>query len=312
MTFFWIVLLLTITQPTYQVLYSCNSSVACGCSSNPVSIGRIVGGEAAGVSTWSWTVSILIGNGYLCGGSIMSNSWIITAAHCVDTGFDLSVTIYAGSNKQWFGTQVRTVSQIILHPYYNKTTFINDIALLKLASPLNMSDHNVNRICMPLVSSTILASVQWPAVDTTVVAVGWGRLSEGGSSATSLQQVTLQTIDYLASTCTSVISDEKVQFCAGVPGNTKDACQGDSGGPLMMFTSSNQWVLVGLTSSGIGCARARYSGIYTRVAVYKDWIQSYTNDSYWLVMKSHANMIPRSTVILFFFHGLIPLVIFRP
>jgi secreted trypsin-like serine protease len=56
-----------------------------------------------------------------------------------------------------------------------------------------------------------------------------------------------------------------------------DTCQGDSGGPLMMFTSNNQWVLVGLTSNGIGCAEAEYSGVYTRVAEYQSWINTNTN-----------------------------------
>ncbi|CAF2518121.1 unnamed protein product [Rotaria sp. Silwood2] len=312
MTFFCIIFLLATVQPTYQVLYSCNSSVACGCSSSPVSISRIVGGEDAGASAWSWAVSISIDGDYLCGGSIISNSWIITAAHCVENSLASSVTIYAGSNNRWSGIQNRTVSQIIIHPYYNSHTFTNDIALLKLTSPLNMSDDHLSRICMPLISSAILASGKWPVANTIVVAVGWGRLSEGGSFPTSLQQVTLQTIDYLVSTCASMIEDKRTQFCAGAPGYIKDTCQGDSGGPLMMFTTSNQWVLVGLTSSGIGCARSSYSGLYTRVAVYKDWIISYTNDSFWLAMGSHANTVSIPIGHLFFFLGLISLLTFHP
>ncbi|CAF1215000.1 unnamed protein product [Rotaria sp. Silwood1] len=311
MTFFWIILLLMIVQPTDQVVYTCNSSATCGCSSNPVSISRIVGGEDAGISTWSWAVSILISDGPICGGSIMSNSWVITAAHCVDNRFASSVIIYAGSNNRLFGTQNRTVSEIILHPHYNSSNYVNDIALLKLTSPLNMSDDHVSRICMPLVSSLTLASDEWPVVNTTVVVVGWGRLSEGGSLSTNLQQVTLQTIAYLAPTCASLIEDKNTQLCAGVPGHTKDACDGDSGGPLMMFASSNQWVLVGLVSNGIGCARPSYAGLYTRVAIYKDWIKSYTNDSYWLAMEPHANTISMSTAHLFIVVELISSLLFR-
>ncbi|CAF2128623.1 unnamed protein product, partial [Rotaria magnacalcarata] len=71
-----------------------------------------------------------------------------------------------------------------------------------------------------------------------------------------------------------------VQLCAGVSGGGKDTCQGDSGGPLMMFSSSNQWVLIGVTSSGIGCARAGYSGMYTRVAAFQGWINSTMNGTY--------------------------------
>ena len=69
-----------------------------------------------------------------------------------------------------------------------------------------------------------------------------------------------------------------------------DTCQGDSGGPLMMFTSNKQWALVGLTSFGPGCARPEYSGGYTRVAVYENWIRVNTNGSYWPVPLSQANV----------------------
>jgi hypothetical protein len=121
-------------------------------------------------------------------------------------------------------------------------------------------------------------------------------LSQGGSLPTNLQQVTLQTVAYNAPTCIPSMSNWQVQLCAGVPGGGKgysqlfflylsafiiffliDTCQGDSGGPLMMFSSTNQWILIGLTSSGIGCASANYSGLYTRVAAFQSWISATMN-----------------------------------
>jgi secreted trypsin-like serine protease len=103
-----------------------------------------------------------------------------------------------------------------------------------------------------------------------------------------------------------------------------DTCQGDSGGPLMMFASSNQWVLVGLTSNGIGCARAADSGVYTRVAAFQDWININTNGAVtsltstvsttvlttirttartttFLIINSYANTIEISTSTIFNF-----------
>jgi secreted trypsin-like serine protease len=74
-----------------------------------------------------------------------------------------------------------------------------------------------------------------------------------------------------------------------------------------MFTSDNQWVLAGLTSFGYGCAEPNYSGVYTRVAAYQDWIQSFTNDSHWITVNSHANIIFTSWNHLFFF--IAPLII---
>ena len=122
---------------------------------------RIVGGETAGTSTWGWAVSIYIAPGYLCGGSILSSSWIITAAHCMVMTNASQVTIYAGSNARWSG-QSRSVSRLFVHPGYDAVTKQNDIALLQLATPLNTLDPNVKIICMPSISAAVLAAGEWP------------------------------------------------------------------------------------------------------------------------------------------------------
>lgn len=153
---------------TSQTLYSCNTTTVCGCSSNPALVSRIVGGETAGIATWSWTVSLSIASNYLCSGSILSSSWIITAAHCVYDTIGSSIIVYAGSNIRWTGTQSRSVSRVIVHSKYNSANYTNDIALLQLTTPLDMNDLNVSTICMPLVDSTILASGEWPPANTTV------------------------------------------------------------------------------------------------------------------------------------------------
>ena len=97
--------------------------------------------------------------------------------------------------------------------------------------------------------------------------------------------------------CSSVLNNVQLQLCATNSGNTKgklraifylfvnfdlslDTCQGDSGGPLMMYTASRQWVLVGVTSYGIGCARTGYAGVYTRVAAYQSWIATTTSNAF--------------------------------
>ncbi|CAF3695884.1 unnamed protein product [Rotaria sordida] len=256
-----IVVLLSIIRSSHQTVYTCTASASCGCSTNSATVGRIVGGETASSATWSWTVSISIAGSSLCGGSIISSSWIITAAHCVNNRIPSQITIYAGSITRLSGTQIRSVSKIVVHSSYSSTTYVNDIALLKLASPLIMTDPYVSAICLPSVSQVTLSAGEWPPVGTNVIAVGWGRLRENGSSPSILQQVTVQTIDYQASTCTPTMVDWHVQFCAGVSGGGKDTCQGDSGGPLMMFSSNNQWVLVGVTSNGVGCAQATHSAV---------------------------------------------------
>ncbi|CAF0891926.1 unnamed protein product [Adineta ricciae] len=302
--FFYVLIFLTLTHSTRQTEYPCNSSSICGCSSNEVITSRIVGGENASIGTWGWTVSLLINNYLLCSGSIISDSWIITAAHCVYQYLQSPIIVYAGSNFLWFGTQNRTVIQKIVHPEFDSVKFLNDIALLKLSSPLDMSDGNISAICLPSVKKSTLNSGEWPVSNQSVVTVGWGRLSYGGHLPDRLQQVTLQTINSGISNCRLLIVNTTVQFCAGAGNGTKDACQGDSGGPLMLYSSlTKQWILVGLTSSGYRCAMAGYSGIYTRVAVFKDWIESYTNESYWVEMddSSHADYTFPSMKHIFLF-----------
>ena len=168
MLWFLLALLLSIVKSSHQTVYSCNAAASCGCSSQPVSTSRIVGGETAASATWGWAVSLHISGGYLCGGSIISNSWVITAAHCVDGVAPSEITIYAGSTRRWVGTQTRIVSQVIVHSNYNPSSYVNDIALLRLASALNMSDPYVSAICLPSVSSSTLAAGEWPTVATTV------------------------------------------------------------------------------------------------------------------------------------------------
>jgi secreted trypsin-like serine protease len=165
---YFVIILLTVVRSSHQTLYPCNASASCGCSTNSATLTRIVGGQAAGSATWSWAVSINIANTYLCGGSIISSSWVLTAAHCVNGVTASTITVYGGSNIRWSGTQTSVASQVIVHPDYNTETYVNDIALLKLATPLVMTDPFVSQICLPSVSSTVLSSGEWPPVGTTV------------------------------------------------------------------------------------------------------------------------------------------------
>jgi hypothetical protein len=77
-------------------------------------------------------------------------------------------TIYAGVNVLFSGIQIQTASQVIVHPSYNPATYENDIALLQLASPLSMSDLGVSQICLPSISSAVLAAGEWPPANTSV------------------------------------------------------------------------------------------------------------------------------------------------
>lgn len=165
---FLTILLLSFIEPSIQIIYSCNPKATCGCSLNPVSMSRIVGGENASKATWEWIVSISVKDNILCGGSILSSSWIITAAHCVENYMASHLTVFAGSIVRWSGTQNRSISKIIIHHNYDSTIFLNDIALLQLSSPLMMNDPNVSPICIPSINPFALTFDEFPPNGTTV------------------------------------------------------------------------------------------------------------------------------------------------
>lgn len=288
-------------QNVSSATYSCSASATCGCSANSATLTRIVGGEPAAASTWGWAVSIRnrYTGSHFCGGSIISDTHILTAAHCTIDSFASTLRVYAGTTSSSSSAgQVRSVSKITNHPSYSSSTYRNDIAILKLSSPLDLNALGVDLVCLPDGST----SGEYPPANIDLVAVGWGVTSQGSNIVSPyLQQVTVQSVSSTSSYCrNSGVVDSSTQMCAGVmPAGGKDTCQGDSGGPLLMFTSNNVWEQVGITSSGDGCAQANRPGIYTRVSAYKSWIDSTMNSSNQICTISYIKLFLILVLILF-------------
>ncbi|CAF0872210.1 unnamed protein product [Adineta steineri] len=261
------------TAVTTTTTYSCLSNATCGCSLNSAVLTKIVGGEQAGTDTWGWIVSLRVNNNHICGGSLISSTIVLSAAHCLTSVKSIStLSVNVGSKYLSVIHQQRSVSKVYVHKNYNTSTFVNDIAIMQLSTAINLNDRSVALICLP---STATNNVEYPTVGTSVVAIGWGVLSSDSKTPpNTLQQVTLQTFSSTASNCRKSVNNATVQLCAGVQGGGKDTCQGDSGGPLMMF-SNRQWNLIGITSYGTGCALPDYPGVYTRVSYYVDWISCF-------------------------------------
>lgn len=153
------------------VTYTCSSSSSCGCSTNSAVLSRIVGGESAASQTWGWAASLRYSSSgsHFCGGSIISDSHILTAAHCTKgLQSTSSVRVYVGSIYLTGATQIRDVSKIYIHSSYSSTTYLNDISILKLSSKLNLDQTGVDLVCLPNVSSTILATQEYPTSNTNV------------------------------------------------------------------------------------------------------------------------------------------------
>ena len=214
--------LLFICKQINGTTYQCDTNASCGCSSSTTLLTRIVGGEAATQGSWSWAVSLRSYGSHFCGGSIISSRFIITAAHCIDDITDLSgLTILAGSvtlipsssNKVY---QTRSIAQIYKHSAYNSDTQINDIALLRLSSPLNMTSGNLKPICLP--NGTVVQ----PPDNIDMIAVGWGVTSMSADDVSPvLRQVTVQSIKNSVNSCKSTVEDSRFQFCAGLTSGGK-------------------------------------------------------------------------------------------
>ncbi|XP_078538390.1 transmembrane protease serine 4 [Lissotriton helveticus] len=246
---------------------SCQSvvSISCqNCGSGANRGSRIIGGVSSSINSWPWQVSLQCQGSHVCGGSIISQLWIVTAAHCFLEGQGQIPRwrIQVGKLTLNFMFAIE-VELIILHSGFS--TRDNDIALLKVKSPLTFSD-SVQPVCLP--GFDILLPD-----DARLWVTGWGHTTEGsGVLATTLQEVSVLPIP--ASVCSQEypgqITDRMI--CAGRLAGGADTCQGDSGGPLVYYSSKQKWEQVGIVSFGEGCGRKDKVGVYMDVADFLNWI----------------------------------------
>lgn len=256
---------------------------------------KIVGGEDAPAGAWPWQVSLQSSGRHFCGGSLINNEWILTAAHCFpNTQSQLTVRLGYQSLQSINANGVsRSVSQIIKHPQYNSDTNNNDIALLRLSSTVQFTDY-IRPVCLAEVGSG------FPAETTTWV-TGWGNIRDGVSlpSPGTLQEVSVPIVSN--SDCNNAYNGKITSnmICAGVARGGKDSCQGDSGGPLVVKHSS-VWVQAGIVSFGNGCALPNFPGVYTRVSQYNSWINSQiaSNQPGFTFVPSSAHFIYPSVPLL--------------
>ncbi|XP_076147233.1 transmembrane protease serine 5 [Alosa pseudoharengus] len=234
---------------------------------------RIIGGVEATLGRWPWQVSLYYSNRHTCGGSIITSQWIVTAAHCVHN-YRLpqvsSWVVYAGivtRNSAKMGEYIgHAVEKIIYNKNYNHRTHDNDIALMKLKTPLNFSD-TIRPVCLPKYDFDLSGGTQcWIS--------GWGYTQpDDVHIPDTLKEAPVPLISTKKCNSSCMYKGEITprMLCAGYTEGKVDACQGDSGGPLVC-QDDGVWRLVGVVSWGTGCAEPNHPGVYTKVAEFLGWI----------------------------------------
>ncbi|KAB5553823.1 hypothetical protein PHYPO_G00043140 [Pangasianodon hypophthalmus] len=268
---------------------------------------KIVGGEDAAPGSWPWQVSIQSGGFHFCGGSLINENWVLSAAHCFQSITAPEITIYLGmeslegtnSNMQKTGT-----SSIINHQEYNPTTHDNDIALVQLSSSVNFTNY-VMPVCLAASNSSFPGG-------TNVWVTGWGKIASSVNLPfpKTLQEVQVPIVSN--SDCAKAYGSGSItdnMMCAGLTQGGKDSCQGDSGGPLVVKIGGT-WVEAGIVSFGHECALPNFPGVYTRVSQYEDWINSkISNNQPGFIQFSNGNHGSPNLFCLFLSSSIIPFLL---
>jgi len=241
---------------------------------------RIIGGVDAKKGEFPWQVTIKgpSGSGHNCGGTIINDQWILTAAHCPET----SVIVLGDYNmKTKDGDEVQIpIAEWIRHPQ-DRGDFKNgyDVTIIKLAEKLDFEGEHAH--LAPVCLASDADDNEFAAPDALCTATGWGYTQPGRDIPDILQKVDLSIWDN--ADCGDVYSGSvtitKRQICAGGDGK-HTTCNGDSGGPIQCRRDDGSWVQVGVTSFGInGCLRQGYPGAFSRVSQFTSWIQETIADN---------------------------------
>lgn len=287
---YWQQLARVIAMPLMLTAASANadsaSRICPQVSGDQGTLSRVVGGESVPIGNYPWQVSLQLGGRHYCGGTVIGEYWVLTAAHCVYSlagegrKMDLR-SEYAPTGKVRAVMNRGTLSpsdqgspfeNVIVHPKWLADPNPRggyDIALARLRAPAGRG--NIIVLAKPSFDAKYIKE------EGCMVVSGWGKQSESATlGANSLQAAALPVVADEACGKTYGMTDLSRSICAGYPQGGVDSCQGDSGGPLVMAAPIYGKVLVGVVSFGFGCARPGVPGVYTRVSAFTDWIQSVT------------------------------------
>ncbi|XP_043086372.1 LOW QUALITY PROTEIN: coagulation factor X [Puntigrus tetrazona] len=229
---------------------------------------RIVGGQLQAQGGSPWQVLLRREDEYgFCGGSLISQRWVVTAAHCLQQRpHHVTIGDYDKMRPDRDEQKI-SVQKIVVHPHFHDFTFDSDIALLYLSRPVALGPFSAPA-CLPdaALSERLLRPGEQGLVS------GWGSTGFLRRSSRFLRKVLLPVANQMSciNSTEHVITDN--MFCAGYLLEEMDACTGDSGGPFVV-NYRGTWFLAGVVSWGERCAAEGKYGVYTRLGNYLPWIR---------------------------------------
>merc|ERR1712058_160193 len=239
---------------------------------------RIVGGHEAEEHQWPWQVALFIDDAWFCGGALISENYVLTAAHCAEGAsyFD----IMAGAHNVRASSEPHRVEITSYngwtHPQWDHNTLSNDVALIELPSPIDFNDY-IAPSCMPSAGDTA-------DVGELVTCTGWGKPSDSAGGISPVLRMVEDRPIISNSDCNAIygIVGSGV-VCIDTTGG-KGTCNGDSGDPLNMKydvkdgAAGQKWKQIGVVSFGAsaGC-EVGYPAGFSRTEYYRDWLCSETD-----------------------------------
>ena len=240
---------------------------------------RIVGGNEAeyGSAPYMARIYSIVDQQFICGGSLLDQQWILTAAHCIKYRDRVNlrpsdISVFLGDHDSLATERYqkqRHVAEVIIHSNYDDMTLNNDIALLRITPSLRRFTDYIRPICVAPggLSQRLLKAGKAGRI------TGWGRIIHNGPTPRFLKEVRLPYVDRSECQRTTAAQLPESAFCAGYYDAVHDVCQGDSGGPYAI-KHKGRWYLLGIVSFGEGCAREGEYGYYTEVTKFLHWLRS--------------------------------------
>ena len=267
------------------------------CTAHATPQAKIINGQAVADNQAPWQAALISNNqqpytSYFCSASIVGNKWLVTAAHCAErsNGKPFYAVIGTTDLRNTQKSQIILIKQRLVHPKYNSSNFDNDIALLELAQTIDFVA--CGQDCKAINWLKAQHEPLYAVVNTKVWVHGWGVIKDCKQDIeactaqekifealypSKLQKAALKIENCLAQG--SLHSPQQItpsMMCANAIDEQKpsDTCEGDSGAGLIIYNNFFEPVLLGITSWGNGCAEQGYAGVYTRLAMFDDWLKS--------------------------------------